>query len=212
MLKRFIDIVGALVGITLSSPLLVLAYGVTRTTLGRPVFFGQLRAGLMGKVFVIYKIRTMDEGRCFSGELLPDSERLTQVGRVLRRLSIDELPQLWNVLMGEMSLVGPRPLLPDYLPRYTELQRRRHEVRPGITGWAQVNGRNQLDWGQRFTLDVWYVDHRNVWLDARILWRTLVIVLRREGISRDGHVTMPEFMGSVPRPTESESQTATCER
>jgi lipopolysaccharide/colanic/teichoic acid biosynthesis glycosyltransferase len=132
-----------------------------------------------------------------TGELRPDVERLTALGKLLRGTSLDELPQLWNVLTGDMSLVGPRPLLPEYLPRYTERQRRRHEVRPGITGWAQVNGRNALTWERKFELDVWYVDHRSLWLDIGILWLTLVQALRRDGISQHGHATMPEFMGSA---------------
>jgi lipopolysaccharide/colanic/teichoic acid biosynthesis glycosyltransferase len=138
----------------------------------------------------------MTDVRDQAGELLPDEQRLTVLGRLLRGTSLDELPQLWNVLKGDMSLVGPRPLLPEYLPRYTALQRRRHEVKPGITGWAQVNGRNSLTWEQKFDLDVWYVDHQSLWLDVKILWLTVLQVLRRDGISQQGHATMPEFMGS----------------
>jgi lipopolysaccharide/colanic/teichoic acid biosynthesis glycosyltransferase len=143
------------------------------------------------------KFRSMTDAVNSTGQLLPDSERLSPLGCFLRTTSLDELPELWNVLKGDMSLVGPRPLLPQYLSRYTPEQRRRHEVRPGITGWAQVNGRNALTWEQKFELDVWYVDHRSFWLDLKILAMTVIQVLRREGISREGHATMPEFMGSL---------------
>jgi lipopolysaccharide/colanic/teichoic acid biosynthesis glycosyltransferase len=142
------------------------------------------------------KFRTMTDGRDARGELLPDAQRLTRLGRFLRNSSLDELPQLWNVLRGDMSLVGPRPLLAAYLPRYDSTQSRRHEVRPGVTGWAQVNGRNSLTWDQKFELDVWYVDHCSLWLDAKILWLTLLRILRRDGISQAGHATMPEFLGA----------------
>jgi lipopolysaccharide/colanic/teichoic acid biosynthesis glycosyltransferase len=160
------------------------------------VLFRQLRIGHREKVFTFLKFRTMTDVRDQTGKLLADEHRLTALGRFLRSTSLDELPQLWNVLKGDMSLVGPRPLLPEYLPRYTAFQRRRHEVRPGVTGWVQVNGRNSLTWEQKFELDVWYVDHRSLWLDARILWMTVLQVLRREGISQAGHATMPEFVGS----------------
>jgi lipopolysaccharide/colanic/teichoic acid biosynthesis glycosyltransferase len=155
--------------------------------------------GYQGRPFWLYKFRTMTGARDGTGKLFTDEQRLTPLGRFLRSTSLDELPQLWNVLMGDMSLVGPRPLLPEYLPRYTPFQRRRHEVRPGITGWAQVNGRNSLTWEQKFELDVWFVDHRNLWLDIRILWMTVLQVLRRNGISQAGYATMPEFTGSPCR-------------
>jgi lipopolysaccharide/colanic/teichoic acid biosynthesis glycosyltransferase len=162
---------------------------------GRPVLFTQPRVGRDGRRFPIFKFRTMREATGPDGTPLPDDERLTRVGRALRATSIDELPQLWNVLRGDLSLVGPRPLLVRYLPRYTPEQARRHEVLPGITGWAQVNGRNAISWEERFALDVWYVDHWSLALDLRILAMTLARVLRREGVSREGHATMPEFMG-----------------
>ena len=163
---------------------------------GWPVLFTQTRPGLNGRLFRMFKFRSMSNRRDARGELLPDAERLTSFGRFLRASSLDELPELWNVLRGEMSLVGPRPLLMEYLDRYTPLQARRHEVRPGITGWAQVNGRNAISWEQKFELDVWYVDHRSFWLDVRILWLTALKVLRRDGISAAGDATMPKFMGS----------------
>jgi lipopolysaccharide/colanic/teichoic acid biosynthesis glycosyltransferase len=162
---------------------------------GNPMFV-QSRVGKHDRIFSFYKFRTMNNDRDAAGKLLPDEERLTALGRFLRATSLDELPQLWNVLKGEMSLVGPRPLLPEYLPRYTAFQRRRHEVKPGITGWVQVNGRNSLTWEQKFDLDVWYVDHRSFWLDLKVLCLTVLQVLRRDGISQAGHATMPEFLGS----------------
>ena len=168
--------------------------------MGRSVLFRQVRIGRGDRAFRIVKFRTMRDARDNAGNLLADEERLTTLGRFMRRGSLDELPQLWNVLRGNMSLVGPRPLLPEYLPRYSAFQRRRHEVKPGITGWAQVNGRNALGWEQKFELDVWYVDHWSVWLDIKILWMTVVKVVCGEGISQQGHATMPEFMGS---PTQS---------
>jgi lipopolysaccharide/colanic/teichoic acid biosynthesis glycosyltransferase len=164
--------------------------------LGKPVLFRQVRPGLNGKPFVMYKFRTMTEERDAEGRLLPDEKRLTPFGCFLREYSLDELPEFFNVLRGEMSLVGPRPLRMEYLDRYTPEQARRHEVKPGITGWAQVNGRNALPWEEKFKLDVWYVDNWTIWLDLKILWLTLVKVLRREGISAHGHATMPEFKGS----------------
>jgi lipopolysaccharide/colanic/teichoic acid biosynthesis glycosyltransferase len=154
-------------------------------------------------IFAFYKFRTMTDARGATGELLPDEQRLTGLGRFLRATSLDELPQLWNVLKGDMSLVGPRPLLPEYLPRYTAFQKRRHEVRPGITGWAQVNGRNSLTWERKFELDVWYVDHRSFALDLKILFMTLLRVVRREGIAQDGHATMPEFLGTPSLESQS---------
>lgn len=166
-------------------------------SLGRPVFFRQTRPGLHGKPFQMLKFRTMTNERDEHGNLLPDAQRLTRFGRFLRATSLDELPELWNVLKGDMSLVGPRPLLMEYLPLYSERQARRHEVRPGITGWAQVNGRNALSWEEKFELDVWYVENRSFWLDIRILVLTLWKVIRREGISHGDEATMHKFTGST---------------
>lgn len=194
-MKRMFDLLLSLVGLTvLALPLLAL-YGLVRIKLGSPVLFRQMRPGLHGRPFVLVKFRTMTNERGSDGELLPDAQRLTTFGRLLRASSLDELPELWNVLQGEMSLVGPRPLLMEYLPLYTPQQARRHEVRPGVTGWAQVNGRNALSWTERFNLDVWYVDHHSLWLDLRILWLTVRKVAAREGVSAQGDVTMPRFTG-----------------
>jgi sugar transferase EpsL len=164
--------------------------------MGRSVFFVQVRPGLHGKPFRIYKFRTMNEKSDYNGKLLPDDMRLTKMGMFLRRFSLDELPQLFNVLIGNLSFVGPRPLLLEYLPRYTREQARRHDVKPGITGWAQVNGRNAITWEEKFKLDIWYVDNISFFLDMRILWLTVVKVLKSEGISADGFSTMPEFKGT----------------
>jgi lipopolysaccharide/colanic/teichoic acid biosynthesis glycosyltransferase len=194
--KRLFDLLLAGVGLLLLAlPLTVLAWQVRRK-LGSPVLFTQVRPGLHGKPFRMVKFRTMTDERDGSGALLPDAQRLTPFGRFLRASSLDELPELWNVLRGDMSLVGPRPLLMEYLPLYSPDQARRHEVRPGITGWAQVNGRNAISWADKFALDVWYVDHRSLWLDARILWRTVRKVLVRDGISAAGEATMSKFTGS----------------
>ncbi len=163
---------------------------------GSPILFRQERPGYKGKIFTIYKFRTMTNERDANGELLPDEQRLTGVGKIIRSLSLDELPQLFNILKGDMSFIGPRPLLKEYLPLYNERQRKRHDVKPGITGWAQVNGRNLLDWPMRFEYDVWYVEHLSFWLDLKILWLTLIKVLRREGISGEGIVTMEKFKGN----------------
>lgn len=179
----------------LAIPLLFLAVLVKRR-LGSPVFFRQVRTGLHGKQFNIIKLRTMTDERSLDGLLLPDSMRMHHFGSFLRSTSLDELPELWNVLKGEMSLVGPRPLLPEYLPLYTPEQARRHEALPGITGWAQVNGRNAISWEEKFLMDVWYVDQRSLWLDIKILWLTVKKVLMREGISAGGVDTMPRFTGS----------------
>lgn len=168
-----------------------------RMKLGSPIVFRQKRPGLNGSIFTMAKFRTMTDERSANGELLPDSQRMTRFGQFLRSTSIDELPELWNVIKGEMSLVGPRPLLVEYLNFYTTEQARRHDVRPGITGWAQVNGRNSLSWEEKFKLDVWYVDNQSFWLDIKILWLTVKKVLVREGVSAAGDVTMPRFKGSV---------------
>lgn len=160
------------------------------------VLFRQLRPGLHGRPFTLYKFCTMRDTRDKNGNLLPDEQRITGIGAFVRNLSLDELPQFWNVMKGEMSLVGPRPLLMEYLPRYTAEEARRHNVKPGITGWAQVNGRNAISWESKFALDVWYVDHAHFFLDLRILWMTCLRVIRRSGISNHGHATMPQFMGT----------------
>ncbi|MCT6718327.1 sugar transferase [Acidovorax sp. K2F] len=194
-MKRMFDLLLSLVSLmVLALPLLAL-YGLVRTKLGSPVLFRQIRPGLHGRPFILVKFRTMTDERSSDGYLLPDAQRLTAFGRFLRASSLDELPELWNVLRGEMSLVGPRPLLMDYLPLYSLEQMRRHEVRPGITGWAQVNGRNALNWNERFKLDVWYVDHQSLWLDLRILWLTISKVIGREGITAQNEATMPRFTG-----------------
>lgn len=197
-MKRLFDITAATLALLLLGlPLLVLAWQVRRK-LGSPVLFRQVRPGLRGQPFEMVKFRTMTDARGPDGQLLPDAERLTAFGRFLRSSSLDELPELWNVLKGEMSLVGPRPLLMEYLPLYSREQARRHEVRPGITGWAQVNGRNALSWDEKFKLDVWYVDHRSLWFDIKILWLTVRKVVVREGISAAGEATMPKFTGTKP--------------
>jgi lipopolysaccharide/colanic/teichoic acid biosynthesis glycosyltransferase len=194
--KRLFDILLTSAGLILISPLLLGLVVLVRIVHGRPILFQQIRPGFRGTPFTIYKFRTMTEARHPSGELLPDSDRITRLGQFLRHFSLDELPELINVLRGEMSLVGPRPLLMQYLDRYTTEQARRHEVLPGITGWAQVNGRNVLTWEDKFEFDGWYVDHWTLWLDIRILFLTLWKVLKREGISQPGHISAQEFMGS----------------
>ena len=197
-MKRFFDIVtAALALLLLALPLLALIWQVRRK-LGSPVFFRQTRPGRHGRPFQMVKFRTMTDAKEPKGQLLSDADRLTQFGSFLRSTSLDELPELFNVLKGDMSLVGPRPLLMEYLPLYSPEQIRRHEVRPGITGWAQVNGRNALSWEEKFKLDVWYVEHRSLWLDIKILRLTVRKVLVREGISADGEVTMSKFTGDRP--------------
>jgi sugar transferase EpsL len=197
--KRWLDLGLASVALVVLSPLLGIVAAGVRATMGRPVLFGQSRAGLGGRPFTLWKFRTMTYAVGPEGALLPDEQRLTRFGRWLRRASLDELPELFNVVRGDMSLVGPRPLLVRYLPRYAPSQARRHEARPGITGWAQINGRNATSWDERFRLDVWYVDHMSAGLDLRILLRTAWAVVRAEGISAAGHATMPEFQGP-PQP------------
>jgi lipopolysaccharide/colanic/teichoic acid biosynthesis glycosyltransferase len=191
--KRLLDVVGAATALVVTSPVQVAAALAVRKSLGSPVLFRQQRPGLRGTPFTLLKFRTMREAYDSSGRALSDAERVTPLGRRLRATSVDELPELLNVLRGDMSLVGPRPLLMEYVARYTPEQARRHEVRPGISGWAQVNGRNALTWEEKFALDVWYVDHVSLGLDLRILWRTVRAVIGREGISAAGHETMPEF-------------------
>ena len=196
MLKRLIDIIVAFLGLTLGAPVLLLVALLVRVNLGSPVLFRQVRPGLGGRPFEMVKFRTMRDAVDGQGRQLPDAERLTRFGQFLRSASLDELPELWNVLKGEMSLVGPRPLLMAYLPLYSAEQARRHEVRPGITGWAQVNGRNALSWDEKFAHDVWYVDHHSLWLDIRILWLTVRKVIVRDGISAEGEATMAPFAGN----------------
>lgn len=195
-IKILFDRSVAAIALLLFAPLLAGLALLVRFTMGEPVLFRQRRPGRFARLFTAYKFSTMTQARDPDGNLLPDADRLTPLGRILRRTSLDELPQLWNVLRGDMSLVGPRPLLPQYLPRYSAHQLRRHNVLPGITGLSQVNGRNNLTWEQRFDLDVWYVDHWSLWLDLRILFLTCFAVLRREGIAQPGQATMAEFMGS----------------
>lgn len=195
-MKRLFDLLLSLGGLLVLALPLLLLWVLVRRKLGSPVLFRQVRPGLHGRPFMMVKFRTMTDERGADGELLRDAQRLTAFGRFLRASSLDELPELWNVLRGEMSLVGPRPLLMEYLPLYSPEQARRHEVRPGITGWAQVNGRNAVSWDERFKLDVWYVDHRSLWLDIRILWLTVRKVIVREGISAQGEATMPRFTGN----------------
>ncbi len=194
-MKRIFDLVVSLLALIVLSPLLLLLSILVLIKHGSPVVFRQTRPGLNGKPFKMIKFRTMTNQKDANGELLADDQRLTRFGKLLRATSLDELPELVNVLKGDMSLVGPRPLLMAYLDRYTPEQNRRHEVRPGITGWAQVNGRNNVPWEERFKLDVWYVDHHNLALDIKILWLTVLKVVRRADVSQDGHATMSEFMG-----------------
>ncbi len=194
--KRLLDFAISFLALIVLSPiLLVVTLCLYIANKGRPFFF-QNRPGLNGKLFKIVKFKTMSDRKDSDGKLLPDAERLTQIGAFVRKTSLDELPQLINVLKGDMSIIGPRPLLPEYLPLYNERQKRRHEVRPGISGWAQVNGRNAISWEQKFEYDVWYADHVSFLLDVRILWLTVMKVIRSEGISAEGHVTIEKFKGS----------------
>lgn len=195
-LKRLFDITLSSLALLLLSPLLLATALLVAWKLGRPVIFRQLRPGYRGKPFYIYKFRSMREAYDEQGQALPDELRLTRFGRFLRASSLDELPELMNVLRGEMSLVGPRPLRMEYLSRYNKEQARRHDVLPGITGWAQINGRNAINWEEKFKLDIWYVDNKTIGLDLKILFLTLLKVFQREGISAEGHATMPDFMGS----------------
>lgn len=194
-MKRAFDIVVSALALVLLAPVFVAVAGLAAMLLGRPVLFRQNRPGLNGRIFRMVKFRSMTSETDANGRLLPDSARLTGFGKFLRSTSLDELPELWNVLKGDMSLVGPRPLLVEYLPLYSSRQARRHEVRPGITGWAQVNGRNALSWPEKFEYDVWYVDNRSMALDLRIIWLTIMRVARRDGISAAGEATMPRFSG-----------------
>ncbi|MFH1977461.1 MAG: sugar transferase [Pseudomonadota bacterium] len=194
-MKRVFDFIVALIAILLLCPVILLIAVLVRIIMGKPVFFNQKRPGLHGKSFYICKFRTMSVSYGENGLLLPDRQRITRLGAFMRKWSLDELPQLFNILKGEMSLVGPRPLLVEYLPLYTPYQARRHEVKPGITGWAQVNGRNALNWDARFKLDVWYVDHHSFNLDMKIIFLTIWKILKREGINQPGQATMEEFKG-----------------
>jgi len=195
VIKRLFDIVASALGLLLLSIVIAVVAWQIRRKLGSPVLFRQVRPGLDGKPFEMIKFRTMRDAVNAQGNSLPDSERMTPFGSFLRASSLDELPGLWNVLKGDMSLVGPRPLLMEYLPLYSPEQYRRHEVRPGVTGWAQINGRNALSWEEKFNLDVWYVDNRSLWLDLKILFLTIKKVVVRDGISAEGEVTMPKFTG-----------------
>jgi sugar transferase EpsL len=195
--KRFFDIIVSAVVLVVLFPLLLVVGLAIRWKMGWPVFFSQKRPGRKGRPFTLYKFRTMIEKKDSKGQVLSDAVRLTSLGRFLRAASMDELPELFNVLKGDMSLIGPRPLLMQYLDRYTPEQARRHDVRPGITGWAQVNGRNAITWEEKFKLDVWYVDNRSLWLDIKIIAMTIWKILKREGISQPGQATMEEFRGSL---------------
>lgn len=195
-MKYFLDFSVSLIALILFSPVLLIVTTLVRLKLGSPIFFTQDRPGINGKVFTIYKFRTMKDVLDKAGHTLSDDERLTSFGRLLRSTSLDEMPALWNVLKGEMSLVGPRPLLTEYLPLYSKEQNKRHNVLPGITGWAQINGRNAISWEEKFKLDIWYVDNQNFWLDFKILLLTVKKVFVREGISAKGEATMTRFTGT----------------
>ncbi len=201
--KRTIDVIASIVGLVVLSPLIVILAVIVRVKLGSPVLFRQQRPGLAGRPFWLFKFRTMTDQCNAAGRLLPDEQRLPAFGHFLRSTSLDELPELFNVLKGDMSIVGPRPLMLKYLGRYTPEQARRHETKPGITGWAQINGRNAISWEDRFKLDVWYVDNWSLWLDLKILARTIILVFKREGITQQGRATMDEFMGT-PQPTQKD--------
>lgn len=196
MLKRFLDILIALLALIMLSPVLLVVAYLVKKKLGSPVLFRQQRPGLYGKPFMMIKFRTMRDAYDHVGNPLPDAERLTSFGKMLRSTSLDELPELWNVIKGEMSIVGPRPLLMEYLPLYSPEQAKRHDVRPGITGYAQINGRNAISWDQKFALDTWYVEHQSLWLDFKIMLKTVKKVLIRDGISAEGEATMSKFTGN----------------
>lgn len=196
MSKRLFDILASVAGLIILSPVILVIALLIHKRIGSPILFRQVRPGIGGKPFEMVKFRTMRDAVDAYGNPLPDAERMTDFGRFLRASSLDELPELWNVVMGDMSLVGPRPLLMEYLPLYDELQARRHDVRPGVTGWAQINGRNALSWDEKFALDIWYVNNKSLWLDLKIIFLTVKKVLIRDGISAAGEVTMPKFTGS----------------
>jgi lipopolysaccharide/colanic/teichoic acid biosynthesis glycosyltransferase len=195
-IKSVLDRIMAAIALLILSPLILIMAIAIYVRMGKPIIFAQPRPGQNGRIFTFYKFRTMTDERDFDGNLLPDEQRLTAFGQFLRQTSLDELPQLWNVVKGDMSFVGPRPLMVEYLDRYSPEQARRHEVTPGITGWAQINGRNALTWQEKFKLDVWYVDHWNLWLDLKILFLTVWKVLQKEGISQEGHATIEDFLGN----------------
>ena len=197
IVKRILDILASAIILILISPILIVIAAVIRLSIGAPVIFSQMRPGLMGKPFKIYKFRTMTNAKDKHGELLPDEERSTRMGQWIRSLSLDELPEFFNVLRGDMSLVGPRPLLMRYLPRFSAEQSRRHELKSGITGWAQINGRNDISWDERLAMDVWYVDNASFMLDMYILFKTVWKVILRDGVSQEGHFSSPEFWGNV---------------
>ena len=202
MIKRIFDIFASAIGLFLLAPVIAVVSFQIRRKLGYPILFRQIRPGMDGQPFEMIKFRTMKDALDAKGNPLPDSERMTSFGQFLRSTSLDELPELWNVLKGDMSLVGPRPLLMEYLPLYSKEQYRRHEVRPGVTGWAQINGRNAISWEDKFKLDVWYVDNRSFWLDVKILFLTVKKVLARDGVSGEGEVTMSKFTGSKKRESD----------
>lgn len=202
-MKRCVDIVVSIIVLFFVLPVLIILALLIKSKIGSPIFFIQDRPGLNHKIFKLYKFRSMTNEADEYGKLLPDERRLLRFGQFLRNISLDELPTLFNVLKGDMSLVGPRPLLVQYLDRYTQEQSRRHEVRPGITGWAQVNGRNALTWEEKFKYDVWYVDNWSLWLDMKILFKTIWVIIKRDNISHKGHVTMSEFMGSQKEETDA---------
>ncbi|WP_223634644.1 sugar transferase [Planococcus sp. 4-30] len=195
-MKRIFDIAVSLIALVLLSPVIAITAFLIKVKIGTPVIFTQVRPGLNGKPFKVYKFRSMTDEKDSNGELLPDDVRLTSFGKIIRKLSLDELPQLWNVLKGDMSFVGPRPLLMEYMNLYNQTQLKRHDVRPGITGWAQVNGRNTIKWEKKFEFDVWYVENRTFWLDMKILILTVMKVFKSEGISQDGQATMTKFQGN----------------
>ena len=196
-MKRLFDVTLSLIGLLFLLPAIVVFALLVRLKIGSPIFFKQARPGLNGEIFNMYKLRTMTDETDQNRVLLSDKDRLTKFGNFLRSTSLEELPELWCVLKGDMSLVGPRPLLIEYLPLYSEKQSRRHEVKPGITGWAQVNGRNAISWDEKFDLDIWYVDNQSIWLDIKVLWMTVKKVIMRDGISQNNHVTMDKFKGSL---------------
>ena len=197
IIKRLCDFFAALIGLLILAPVLAVIACALYIRMGSPIMFKQPRPGKNGEIFTFYKFRTMTDERDRTGKLLPDDKRLTAIGQFIRKTSLDEFPQLWNVLKGDMSLVGPRPLLVAYLDRYTPQQARRHEVKPGITGWAQINGRNTISWEEKFKLDVWYVDNWSLWLDIKILFNTFIKVIKKEGISHPNYATMTEFQGNL---------------
>lgn len=205
-IKRLFDVISSIAGLIVISPLLVVLAVLVRFKLGSPILFRQQRPGLGGKAFVIYKFRTMTDQCDASGNLLPDEQRLPAFGRFLRSTSFDELPELFNVLKGDMSIVGPRPLMMKYLSRYSPEQARRHEAKPGITGWAQINGRNAISWEDKFKLDVWYVDNWTFWLDMKIILKSIWMVIAKEGITQQGRATMDEFMGTPQNDTVEHPQ------